>query len=83
MKSCELCVTVCAVQALRPGTDTLLDAAALQAIASEAPSATLPREKVTPRLDCATPDSDPYSEQFPEHQNLLPTTTAHSINCIG
>lgn len=35
-----------ATEALRPGTDTLLDAAALQAIASEAPSATLPREKV-------------------------------------
>lgn len=33
-------------QALKPGADTALDAAALEAIAEEAPSATLPRDQV-------------------------------------
>jgi hypothetical protein len=34
------------MQALAPGSDTSLDAAALEAIAGEAPSATLPRDAV-------------------------------------
>ena len=34
------------MQALAPGSDTSLDAAALEAIAGEAPSATLPRDEV-------------------------------------
>lgn len=38
-----------ATEALKPGTDTRLDAATLQAIASEAPSATLPRNEVVGR----------------------------------
>jgi len=36
----------CSPQALAPGADTTLDAAALEAIAGEAPSATLPRDAV-------------------------------------
>lgn len=34
------------LQALKPGADTQLDAAALEAIAEEAPSAELPRDQV-------------------------------------
>lgn len=34
------------LQALRPGSETLLDTASLEAIASDAPSATLPRSRV-------------------------------------
>ena len=42
-------LAVC-LQALKPGADTQLDAAALEAIAEEAPSASLPRAQVVGAL---------------------------------